>query len=63
MMHETRAGSAAKGRGAVVLLTGVSLSEGGWREPSNMLEPTLGGGLGERCVKPLARRLRSSLLA
>ena len=25
--------------------------EGGWREPSNKLEPPLGGGAGELCGK------------
>jgi hypothetical protein len=32
---------------ALVSLTGASLLEGGWREPSNVLEPLLGGGSGE----------------
>ena len=35
------------------MLTGVSLSEGGWRVRSNMLELPLGGGSGEPCIKPL----------
>jgi hypothetical protein len=34
--------------------SGASLSEGGWWEPSNELEPPPGGGAGERCDK--ARR-------
>jgi len=29
-----------------------SLSEGGWRERSNTLEPLHGGGSGEQCVSP-----------
>jgi hypothetical protein len=32
--------------------------EGGWRVRSNTLELPLGGGSGEPCVKPQARRLR-----
>jgi len=35
------------------MLTGVSLSEGGWRVRSNMLELTLGGGSGELCIQSL----------
>jgi hypothetical protein len=30
---------------------GAPLAEGGWGERSNMLEPPLGGGAGELCVK------------
>ncbi len=36
-------------------LTGASLSEGGWRERSNVPEPPLGGGSGEPYVRPKAR--------
>ena len=35
------------------MLTGVSLSEGGWRVRSNKLELPLGGGSGEPCIQPL----------
>ena len=35
------------------MLTGVSLSEGGWRVRWNMLELPLGGGSGEPCIQPL----------
>jgi hypothetical protein len=35
----------------IVKQAGVPLAERGWGEPSNMLEPPLGGGAGERCVK------------
>jgi hypothetical protein len=43
--------------GAVVRLTGACLAEGGWRVRSNKLELPHGGGSGEPCVKPQARRL------
>ena len=36
--------------GARVMLAGASLWEGGWREPSNMLELPRGGGSGELCI-------------
>src|SRR5436305_2504172 len=32
--------------------------EGGWREPWGMLEPPRGGGSGELCDRPKARRMR-----
>jgi len=37
---------------ALVMLTRISLSEGGRRVQSNMLELPLGGGSGEPCVQP-----------
>lgn len=37
---------------------GASLMEGGWRVRSNTLQPPRGGGSGEPCEKPQARRLR-----
>ena len=47
-----------RGAEQLVKLTGASLAEGGWRVRSNMLELPLGGGSGEPCVQPQARRLR-----
>src|SRR5258705_13485794 len=38
-------------QGRLVKQTGASLTEGGWREWSNMPEPPRGGGAGELCVK------------
>ena len=42
--------------GTQVGLTGASLSEGGWRERSDMPEHPLGGGSGESYVQPHAGR-------
>ena len=41
--------------GNLVMLTGASLSEGGWWEPSVELEPPLGGGSGEHTEKRAKR--------
>lgn len=43
---------------APVRLAGASLAEGGWWVRSNMLEHPHGGGSGDACVRPQARRRR-----